>query len=76
MSLFFRNQGREDRQLKLMARADRLKADIENGKMTARVQSSISDVHAPSAASRFLGYRVRPRRALMNQEWSDHPGLT
>ena len=69
-------QGSDDRHLKLMARADQLKADLSNDVVTAQGQSTASRVPAMPAKSRFFRNRVRPSRALTDQWWSDNSRLT
>jgi hypothetical protein len=73
MKQFNRHQGSDDRQLKIMARADQLKADL--GKSERRNQGqSTPPARGTTGESRFF-VSLRSR-ALSNQEWFDRSGLT
>jgi hypothetical protein len=73
MKQFIRHQGRDDRQLKMMARADQLKADLGKSEMMMRDQS-IPRSRVTSGDSRFFS-RLRSPRAPAEQEWFDRSGL-
>ena len=50
MKQFVRRLGKDDRQLKLMARADQLKADLR------RIESSKSEARAAQQSSNYVGH--------------------
>jgi hypothetical protein len=76
MKQFVRRQGSDDRYLKLMARADQLKADLGNDGVNAQGQSTASRAHALPVKPRFLFHHVRSSRALTDQWWSDNSSVT
>ena len=73
MKQFIRHQGRDDRQLKMMARADQLKADLGKSEMMMRDQS-IPHSRVMTGDARFFS-RLRSPRAPAKQEWFDRSGL-
>jgi hypothetical protein len=68
-----RHQGRDDRQLKMMARADQLKADLGKSEMKMRDQS-IPHSRVMTGDARFFS-RLRSPRPPAKQERFDRSGL-
>ena len=72
MKQFLRHQGSDDRQLKMMARADQLKADLSRSEMMRGQSTPLARVTTGDA--RFIS-RLRSSRAPARQEWFDRSGL-
>jgi hypothetical protein len=73
MKHLMRHQGRDDRQLKMMARADQLKADLGKSEMMMRDQL-MPHSRVATGDSRFFS-RLRSPRPPAQQEWFDRSGL-
>lgn len=71
-----RRQLRDDRLLKSMARADQMKADLNNSGRSELERTIEFGKRATSSPSHFLTNRIRPSRTQVAQWWSDSSELT